>query len=622
MSGSSPYAHPTLGGSYSRQGSTFRPSPSSNVGHVLASSLSGVLRAPPSHLTVRSPVGGSSVKLTSLTSASILCLFLCFPMGAEEASTPDDPQGAFFDVTNINVVNLEVFVTDKDGNPVTNLKPGDFQVFENGHPMEITNFFAVVDGKSRDPLPVAELPEDQIDRRVDLPISAQRPDQQLNLIIYIDNFNLRPANRNRVINRMTRFVREKLRPEDRVMVVSHDRSLHVRQPFTQDKSLVTSALLDVAELSGNAVNRDAERLSVLEDIEQIDDVFSATQYARSYADSVFTEMEFTLRNLERQIDALSGLQGRKAMLYVSDGIPLVVAEDVFIAVDEFYNNSSARLDAMSYSYSNRYHDIVARANAGGITFFTLDAGGLQSHASISAEYGGTASGGSLVFIDSVRSANLQEPLHMIADDTGGDAFVNTNAVLKSLGRMDDSFRNYYSLGYQAPHNGDGRYYKVEVKTTRKDLDVRHRNGYRDKTPEARLTDGSIATLFFGGERNILEAEMQFGQYSRQGKNILLPVEIKIPIGKLALAPRSDSYFGRVKVAVVVMDGEGSVSPVQQQEPLNIKIPAQEFEGAKDKHYSYAVTLAVRPGVLRLAVGVRDEFANQTSFLRRSVRVGG
>ena len=565
-------------------------------------------------------------KLLVALCTTFLCALLfvsALPVLAENgAAVPEEPEGEFFDVTNINVVNVEVYVTDKKGDPVTDLQQEDFEVYENGREIPITNFFAVAEGTARSQERVETLPEPtQEQPQVNL-APAVRADQRLHLVIYVDNFNIRPANRNRVLNRVNRFLREHLDPEDRVMVVSYDRSLHIRQPFTTDKGAVATALLELQELSGNAVNRDAERRSVLEDIEDAEDGITATMFARSYADSVFTEMEFTLRALERQVNSLSGLVGRKAVLYISDGIPLVVAEDVFIAVDEFHPRSNARIEAMTYSYSNRYREIVAKANAGGVTFYSLEAGGLQVHQSISAEYGGTARGGGMAFVDSVRSANLQEPLYLIADDTGGEAIVNTNAVLAGLGKMAEDFRNYYSLGYMAPHNGDGRYYKVEVKVKKKGLEVRHRSGYRDKTPEARLTDGAIATLLFGTENNPLNTNIQFGKYKASGNHFLLPLEIKIPLGELALAPREDAYFGRVKLVVVVMDAEGSVSPVQQQEPLNIRIPAQEFEHAKEKHYSYAMTLAVRRGPMRLAVGVRDEYSTETSFLRRTVRIDG
>jgi VWFA-related protein len=554
--------------------------------------------------------------------------------GAGGDGTPGgEPNELFFETTEVNVVNVEVFVTDKQGNRVNGLTRDDFEIYESGQKMEITNFFAVengrpVSGPAADAEPAEEAGDDRLpDRSARLSKLAELPelpeDQRLHLIIYIDNFNLRPATRNRVLNRMHRFLNQKLSPGDRVMVVSYDRSLHIRQPFTNDMELVAEALDGLEELSGIAVMRDAERRTALEEIDVSSDSFEALQWAHSYADSAYAELDFTIEALTDHVNALSGLVGRKALLYVSDGLPQVVAEDVFIAVDERFRDSRARLDALAYDLGPRYRELVAKANAGGVTFYTLEAGGLQAHASVSAEYGGSRQGGGQAFIDSIRTANLREPLHILADDTGGRAIVNTNAVEAGLDQVGDDFGNYYSLGYQPPHHGDGRYYKIEVKVRGKGLEVRHRNGYRDATPEARLTNGSIASLYFNYETNPLGASLAFGAVSPhdQRNQFLLPLTVKVPIDRLALAPREDqSLIGRFLVAVAVMDEDGRVSPVQQQQPVSLAIPPADVPKIRGKHFAYDVTLLVRKGVVRVAVAVRDELGTQTSFIRETIRV--
>ena len=58
-------------------------------------------------------------------------------------------------------------------------------------------------------------------------------DQVLHLVVYVDNYNLRPFDRNQVFTRLREFLR-RLSPQDRVMLVSYDRSLHVRHRFTSD----------------------------------------------------------------------------------------------------------------------------------------------------------------------------------------------------------------------------------------------------------------------------------------------------------------------------------------------------------------------------------------------------
>src|SRR5687767_5307097 len=41
---------------------------------------------------------------------------------------------------NVNLVQVDAVVTDSKGNPVTNLKAEDFEIFQDGKPQVITNF--------------------------------------------------------------------------------------------------------------------------------------------------------------------------------------------------------------------------------------------------------------------------------------------------------------------------------------------------------------------------------------------------------------------------------------------------------------------------------------------------
>ncbi len=568
------------------------------------------------------------MRITHTTGALLAVLFLGASgtvSAQEDGGSAPEPSGVFFERTDVNVVNVEVYVVDRKGELVTGLGRDDFEVYEDGRPVEITNFYAMANGRpvggGADGLePLAGAATGAARRLEPIPIPE---DQRLHLVIYVDNFHLRPADRNRVLRRMHRFLAEKLGAEDRVMVVSYDRSLHVRVPFTTDRQRVAAALDELQELSGIAVLRDAERRKTFEEIESSSSSFEALQHARSFAESTYTETSLTLRSLSDHVSALSGLVGRKAILHVSDGLPLRPGEDAFLYADDRFGDKLGRIEAYNYDLTERFRDIVTRANAGGVTFYTLDATGLRAHESISAEYGGTRQGGGTAFVDSVRSANLQAPLHILADDTGGRSITNTNAVEAGLERIAADFDNYYSLGYQAGHLGDGRYHKIKVKVRRKGLEVRHRRGYRDKTVESRLTDGSVASLRFGFESNPLAATLAFGPSTpREGGHYLLPMQIRMPLAELTLAPVEDAYVGRVKVAVVVQDEHGNVSPIRHQEPLNVRIPKADVERARKQYFTYDLTLAVRRGSLGVAVGLHDEIGFQMSFVREETRVPG
>lgn len=582
------------------------PRPSSALPNVLRRTLVPAATVLASLVLVTAGLGLSGVAAAQETAQA-------------EAQDEIQDQG-FSEVVQVNLVNVEVYVTDKEGNPVTGLTQDDFEIYEDGSPQEITNFFAVEDGRpAAGSEPVAPL-ETSEPARPGLDLAPLPPEQRLHVVVYVDNFNLRPASRNRTLRRVSGFLRSMVRPGDQVMVVSHDRSLNLRQPFTADMNLVSSALEELQELSGIMVDRDAERVRAIREIEDAADEFYAMQEARSYAESVFTEMDFVLKAMREQIDLLAGLQGRKAVVYVSDGIPSVAGEDLFLMVDELYPRTRARAEAMVFNLDRRYRDMVAAANSAGVTFYALDAGGLAAHSSVSAEFGGTVEGGGMAYIDSIRTANLREPLHQISDDTGGFAIVGTNAILSNLDRLTRDFRNFYSLGYSAAHFADGRYYKLDVKVKKPGLEVRHRLGYRDNSASTRLNDGMMATLYYGAESNPLNVEVAMKDAGIKDEQRLIDVELKVPINRLTLVARTEHLVGSMQAGVVVLDEKGRISPVTLQDPVTVAIPTADVDEAMGKFYTYAMTLAFRPGNSRVVLALRDGYGGRTSFLREVVRI--
>ena len=551
------------------------------------------------------------------------------PAASSAAQTNEEP---FIDIVNVNVVNVDVYVTDKQGRSVTGLTREDFQLFENNRPVEVSNFYAVNEGKPT--TPPEELAAEAAAPAV--PPGAARPpqeaeavkvpaEQRLSLIVYVDNFNLRPFNRNRVLGELRAFIGQKLTKGDQLMLVTYDRELHVRRHFTSDPSLIARAMVDLEKISAQGVHADSERRDVLQRIEDSQTVAEAEGHARTYAESTFNDLSFTIDAIKKMIDALAGMPGRKAVLYVSDGLQMIAGQDIFYAVQNKYGEQTTSLtQTLEFDASRRFTELTAQANANRITFYTIDAAGLRVYESTTAENRGPgpSSPGFSQMIDSVRIHNLQSPLQMMAERTGGVAIINTNVITKQLEGVARDLNTYYSLGYTPSHFGDGRYYKIEVKVkNRKDLVVRHREGYRDKSPESRMTDGTLAALNFPFEENPLGIAMEFGQPKpKEDGYFLVPVMVRIPIGKLTLLPREQSEEAKVRLFIAAMDSRGSTSDVQQA-PVPISIPKAEVAAAQSKQYVYSVTLLMRGGEQRVAVGVRDDVGAQASFLSRSVMIG-
>ena len=536
----------------------------------------------------------------------------------------------FVESIDVNVVNVDVYVTDKQGRRVTGLEKEGFELFEDGKPITITNFYAVEDGRPAGAPPAPKAPADAPPR--DPRIRAQQielpEDQQLHLVLYFDNLFLKPFNRNKVVREARRFLYENVAPGDRVMLVTFDRSVHVRHPFTTDMRAISDALTEIETLSGFAVQADSERRDILRRFEDSTSIIDAENQVDLYAQSLHFDVTTTVRYLKEMVSSLAGLPGRKAILHVSDGIPMTAGEDLFFLLQDRWGDDAAGINLRSRQYNVRrlFRELTAAANANRVTFYTLEAAGLRSHASLSAEYGGSrgsdgAVGGSRVEADIIRVASQQEPLMMMASDTGGLATLGTNNLAGGLDAMTADFRTYYSLGYSSANSGDGRYHDIEVKVKKKGLEVRHRTGYRDKTAETHLSEGTLAALLFGIDSNPMGIELLFSQARYDDEhNYLLPIEVRVPLGKTTLIPASDVYQGRLRFSVAVIDEDGQMSPVEQT-PVPITVPGDQIEVARTQYYVYTAELRMRRGLQKVAVGVRDVLGSESSYTRRPVRIG-
>ncbi len=568
-------------------------------------------------------------------SAALLLLTATLALSAQESSDEGvQSEGeVFVDVVDVNVINVDVYVTDKKGNRITGLKRDDFEILEDGKPVAISNFYAVENGSpTTGGVEPKTDPDALVERLPQLSLKEQQlevpEDQKLHLVLYFDNLFLKPFNRNKVVRQARQFLYENVGPGDRVMLVTFDRSLHVRHPFTTDVRAISDELLEIETLSGFAVQADSERRNVLRRFEDAPTAIEAEAHIDLYSQSLHFDVQTTVRNLKELVSSLAGLPGRKAILHVSDGIPMTAGEDLFFMLDSRFGDAAAGASLRARRYNTRrlFRELTANANANRVTFYTLEAAGLRSHTSLSAEYGGSRGtdgvvAGSRIEADYIRIQGQQESLMMMAHDTGGLATFNTNNLAGGLTKMASDFRTYYSLGYASANSGDGRYHDIEVKVKKKGLEVRHRTGYRDKTAETHLSEGTLAALLYGLDSNPMGIELRFDSARYDDEDHwLLPIEVRVPIGNTTLIPQVENHTGRLRFSVAVIDENGRMSPVEQT-AVPLTIPAAQIEVARKQYYVYSVELRMRKGRQKVAVGVRDELGSESSYTRRPIQIG-
>lgn len=538
--------------------------------------------------------------------------------GPPEAA-PEAARGVFFESLDVELVTLDVFVTDAEGRPARGLGRERFRLRVDGRPVEITTFEAVDRdreraGETRPSLPAAG----QEASPESIPPSETPDVEPSTLVVYVDNLQIRPFDRTRVLNEVRELLR-RLPPQTRTMVVSFDRSLHVRQGLTADARSATAALSGLTETTGFGVQSESERRQLLRHVEQSDRVEDALALVELHLQSVQHEAEQSLRALDELIGSLGGLPGRKALLYVGEGVPRRVGEDLFQLLESrFGRGGFTRLAAARYRLDRQLRTVTGRANANRVTLYTISARGMRSASSVSAEHGGSRE--SMVDVDAIHQMERWAALGELADETGGLSALNTNAVAGALGRIEQDLETYYTVGYRPAAPSDGRYHELEVTVDDSALRVRYRPGYRAKTALARLRDGLEASALYGVESNRMGIRIRTGAPARGPKGWLVPLTVEIPIRALTLVPRGGAHEGSVRVAVLVRDAQGGRSEPEPQ-VVPIRIPDADLAGAQSQHFAYDVSLLVAPGPQAVVVGLRDEISGETAFVTRGIRVG-
>ena len=565
----------------------------------------------------------SSRSLPTLAATALVAVvpFLSAAAGPQETPAPVAPLVRNVDVT---VTNIDVVVTDKKGNRVRGLTKDDFEVYEDGMLQPLTNFYAVDGGKVvyfgdeavAGPAAPAPAPEPTPEPVPAEPAIAPLPVPRTKIVIFIDNLSLQPFNRNRILKNLDEWVRANVRDNVEAMVVTWDRSLKVRRKFTNDGREVSDIVRQQADISTMGQTRISERRDVIRRIDETKSEYEAFVEVRQYALSYKNDLDFTVDALKRTIDQLAGIEGRKILLHVSEGLPQSPGAELWKYVQDRFRTTDGGLSRFEFDATSAYLGIIRAANAAGVTMYMVDASGLSIDTGISAENRTTEAK-----IDSfVERTNLQSMIQLMAEETGGKAILNRNDISAPLDDMRGDYSSYYSVGYRSLRSGGERPRKVEVKTKKKGLVARSRRSYVEKSLETRITEGVTSALYFARDENPLSVGIDVGEPApADSQNYLVPIQIRVPFSRITLLPQGDVARGRVIFYFVVVDAAGKQSELATQ-VVPVEVATKDLGGLARKDFVYDVRLLMIPGGQRLSLAVRDEPTNTVSYVQQSIFV--
>lgn len=562
----------------------------------------------------------------------------------------DTPAATIVEQVTVNIVNIDVHVTDRRGRPISDLSIDDFEVFEQGEPVEVTNFFSAA-GRT-DPGPSAEDVEwTEATGRKEWDTS----DPPLSVALYVDRNRTSHASLMRIESDLAAFLTGRASQGSgiRFLLATGDPELNIRTPFTTDSRHLVNALEDLrSEPRSPATDDDRLRRHAITEIVDaytscalsqicehpcLDQWGSFLGSANSYAAETQSKAAASISAVGELLTALGGLAGPKALIYVSDGLPQRPGAEIYHYLGELCPDRQSETSALELGRDDttRFNRLSAFSNANRVTFYPIDAAGIRAPLSTSVRFGGqlsnedgTGTGGYRMqntlapsnANDRLVIDNLQAPLSLLADETGGRAVFNQAHPAEALEEIAADFGSYYSLGYAAPPDRRHLIRQVEVrlKRPRKGWQLRYRRSYMMKSEEQRLADRLYAALKLGEQNNPLAADVTFGDTERLPglKHLTLPVEVHVPISTVTLLPGPSGQAGAVRIFLVAENADGERTPIRQK-TLGVTESARTSE---QENAVVVVNVDLPPGDFAVAVGIRDEASGRSSYLVREIEL--
>jgi VWFA-related protein len=399
---------------------------------------------------------------------ALMALLLAATLGAQgqpapptpQEPPPSQPQPAPSEQptfrTGINFVRVDVIVTDRQGNPVTDLTQQDFEVTEDNKSQSIETFRLV---KIDTATPV-ETSGRVIRSRDDEETAAANENARI-FVFFLDDYHVRLGNSMASRKPLVEFVQNQIGPND-LLAVMYPLSPLESVTLTRNHEAVMRAL---ERFEGRKFNYEPRNA--------IEEKYAL--YPAEVVERIRREVSLSaLEGLSVKLGALR--EGRKAVVLVSEGYTALLPpqmRDPIASMPGFgnpnrnnptagennLNEDRARFSADA-DVQRELQQVFDAANRSNTTIYAVDPRGLATgDFDITDNISFKTSG------ESLRST--QDTLRVLSEETDGRAIVNRNDLGKGMQQIVRDSSYYYLVGYnssQAPQ--DGKFHEIKVRVKR------------------------------------------------------------------------------------------------------------------------------------------------------------
>ena len=514
-----------------------------------------------------------------------------------QSADPQTPTPTF--KAEVEYVEVDALVVDERGQFVRDLKREDFQVFEDGKPQKIATF-ALVDIPA-EPIERGPAALDPVEPDVQ---SSDKPFTGRMYVVILDDLQTAPLRTQLMKAAARQFIERSLSANDLMAIVNTSGRTNAAQDFTSSRRLLLAAV-------DRAMGQKLESATLARN----EEFFRGSTTGR-VSDPLDMERGFnaqsTLRSIRQVAEWLGGVRGRrKSIVLISEGIDYDIT-DVF-------NNRSAS------SVIDATRDAIGAATRSNVTIYALDPRGMTGFADTAIEVGvfadqsagaRTTDDGTVQQAPGINSGSLQnefrlaqDSLRTIADETNGFAAVNSNDVTSMFERIVTENSTYYVLAYYpASTRRDGRFHRIEVRTSRPGVRIRARRGYvapRGTKPGLRMTgnDGASPMLLEALNSPLPASGIAMRVFAAPFKGVApnASVVLGIELGGRDLAFAKDE---RVELSYVAVDGSAKIR-AGDTDLFTLTLPEDTQSRVEQHGLRILKRLAVPPGRYQLRIAVRN-----------------
>lgn len=594
-----------------------------------------------------------------LTLAAIFCL-LVSPIRGQQQQSNQQPSDQTDDVIRINteLVQTDVMVFDRRGRFVDGLQPEEFELTLDGKPQSVSFFERVAAGSSKEAAQLAAARGATVRKAAENKNTSADTESRGRLIFFfLDDLHLSGESLIRARKALNNYVDHEMRQNDQVAIVSTSGQIGFLQQLTDNRTVLRTAIsrlnykMNPEAYTGKTRITDYMASQILDNgnrelyayllesvkIEQqsgpglrhgdhrLAASYSAAPLLRNRLRQVNNQGRMTtadtLESLEGLMLSSAALPGRKIVFFLSDGFLINERKSGALESLRHVTKAAARAGAVVYTMDLRG------------TMFGLGSGvdaSTNDYIDLSARRTGVAMG---------EIGATQEPLRIIADETGGRAILNTNAIDDGIREAIAETSDYYLLAWR-PDDENVRSGKSRLKVTVKnhpDLRVRLRNSFyepplstagkatnkseakEDATATASAPKTANASTKRGAEVELLAAlgslyphkqlpvAVSTGYINAPAAGMTLKVSMQIERDAFRFDPDEASQKREVDVIGTAIDDRGIIKTFKQLVTVTPDMLAQR----QNIPVIWNQQLPVPPGLYQVRVAVRERETGRT-----------